>query len=931
MKKLAFLTTIILTANLLFSQINHIDTSFYSEALQETKMVDIYFPPGYDENPDTYYSVIYYLHGWFGDQNEMNGMIGMMESLINNGTIEPVIMVGADNSPGPFEGSMYMNSIIWGNYEDYMINDLTNWVESSFRAYPSRDHRAVLGFSMGGYGTFRFGIMHKDKFRVLAAAASQILNLTEVVLDSTRLHVLQQNQPGPPFFYDYDNSGSGSTTQFMFLVFGAFAPNLNTPQTYINPPIVEFPLDENGDYIDTILMKARNNSIDHLIHQLYPGDSVGIFFGCGSADASIYPCHIAFKDSLELLGLPYEFYDHNGGHMIPGGFKERALIFMDSLLSPPGIPPSTCLPEGITFTTQEEIDNFQINHPNCMEIEGDVTIQGNDITNLNGLSVLTSIGGDLEIYENNELTSLIGLENLASLGGSLSIGGFLLGNTALTSLNSLENLDFINGNLTIYNNYALTSLAGLENIVSIGGSLSIVGTNVMASLAGLADLSSIGGNLLINHNNALTSLAELENLASIGGDLDILWNDALTSMSGLENLTSIGGDLTIGGSYGNPLLLSLAGLENLASVEGSLSILNNYALISLEGLENLAYISDDLFIWCNSTLNSLSGLENLTSIGGDLYIEGDISLTSLSGLENVASIGGDIYIDCNYALTSLAGLENLTAIGGDLYIGYNFGNSILTSLSGLDNLVSVAGDLLIQSNTALISLSGLENLDSIGGHLFILDNAALTSLTGLENLASIGGDLFILDNDALTSLTGLENLASIGGDLMISDNAVLTSLTGLENLAAESITNLKIRENGLLSTCHVQSICNYLASPNGTVLIYDNAPGCNSPEEVLDICIEGVEKEESLSGFDFNFYPSPVTSCATLNFDSDEPGPACVDIYNSTGILVRTRKFTITSIGQSNLVMDFRSLPVGMYLCKVQVGDRVIAKKIIKQ
>ncbi len=63
----------------------------------------------------------------------------------------------------------------------------------------------------------------------------------------------------------------------------------------------------------------------------------------------------------------------------------------------------SCLPEGITFTTQEEIDNFQTNYPNCTEIEGDVLIggwNGSNITNLNGLNVLTSIGGNLEILGN---------------------------------------------------------------------------------------------------------------------------------------------------------------------------------------------------------------------------------------------------------------------------------------------------------------------------------------------------------------------------------------------------------------------------------------------------------------------------------------------------------------------------------------------------
>ena len=44
----------------------------------------------------------------------------------------------------------------------------------------------------------------------------------------------------------------------------------------------------------------------------------------------------------------------------------------------------SCLPDGITFETQAQVDSFQINHPGCFEIEGDVTISGDNITNLNG-------------------------------------------------------------------------------------------------------------------------------------------------------------------------------------------------------------------------------------------------------------------------------------------------------------------------------------------------------------------------------------------------------------------------------------------------------------------------------------------------------------------------------------------------------------------
>lgn len=67
----------------------------------------------------------------------------------------------------------------------------------------------------------------------------------------------------------------------------------------------------------------------------------------------------------------------------------------------------SCLPDGITFTSQEQIDNFQNNYPNCTEIEGDVTISGYDISNLNGLYVVTTVGGGLNINGTTSGASLV--------------------------------------------------------------------------------------------------------------------------------------------------------------------------------------------------------------------------------------------------------------------------------------------------------------------------------------------------------------------------------------------------------------------------------------------------------------------------------------------------------------------------------------------
>lgn len=128
----------------------------------------------------------------------------------------------------------------------------------------------------------------------------------------------------------------------------------------------------------------------------------------------------------------------------------------------------SCLPDGITFKTQWEVDNFPGLYPGCTSIAGDVTIHdesGTGITNLNGLSQLTSIGGKLYLLGNKGLINLQGLHNLTSIGTHLDING----NDRLKSLSGLQNLSHIGGRITLANNDSLQTLTGLEKITKLGG------------------------------------------------------------------------------------------------------------------------------------------------------------------------------------------------------------------------------------------------------------------------------------------------------------------------------------------------------------------------------------------------------------------------------------------------------------------------------
>jgi len=494
-----------------------------------------------------------------------------------------------------------------------------------------------------------------------------------------------------------------------------------------------------------------------------------------------------------------------------------SLITVHSLSQP-------CLPEGITFTTQSQIDSFQVNYPGCTEIEGDVLITGEDIINLNGLDVLTSIGGDLNIEGNDSLVDLAGLDNLDSIGGSL----------------------------TIHNDSSLQNLHGLENLEHIDSSL------------------------------------------------EITKNKGLDSITALGNITHIGGDLIIGktsnlGGGGRP----------------------------------------------NDSLASLAGLEGITYIGGSLSIANNGLLTSLSGLDNVNSISGNLSIFQNHALTSLAGLEGLTSIGGQLRIGFSGlyfsgGNNSLMSLTGLEGLTSIGGSLSICANDALTSLAGLEGLTSIEGCFKICDNYALTTLEGLEELTFIGHLLIgspghggCVGNPSLMSLTGLEGLTSIGGRLKIFANDALTSLSGLDNIESGTIDDLYIRYNDSLSTCHVQSVCDYLISPGGTIEINDNATGCNSPEEVEEAC-DAVSINELPSTDRFTISPNPIESTTIIKYNLSHNSPVFLKIFDVSGREIKTLVNEAQNQGEQRVVFNTSGLKPGIYFTVLKTNEGIQTRKIIK-
>lgn len=259
-----------------------------------------------------------------------------------------------------------------------------------------------------------------------------------------------------------------------------------------------------------------------------------------------------------------------------------------------------CLPNGIAFTNQSQIDNFPTNYPDCTEIIGSVTISG-AINNLNGLSQITTIGNLLH-FQSSDLVNLDGLQNLQSVESL-----FFNNNVNLENIEGLLNLNSV-GRLTFGNNSSLLSLAGLENVISLEFELRITGNQELQSLNGLQNITTIGTDFDINLNPQLLNMSGLESLNIIGRNLTIRENQALNNLQGLDNLIQIGGSLTFSI---NPQLSTIANLVNLTAVEGNFLIQNAPNLANLDGLENLTSIDGSLNIAVNNSLSNIDGIKNI--------------------------------------------------------------------------------------------------------------------------------------------------------------------------------------------------------------------------------------------------------------------------------------------------------------------------------
>ena len=156
-------------------------TTYDNDLLGKTggngRKASVYLPPNY--TPSKKYPVLYALHGIGGDHREW--MSSKPQEILDNlyaaNKIEPMIVVfpngramNPDNAPSDLFGSVNSQAFydFWDkDFKSYLIPH----IESQYSTLTGKSNRALLGYSMGGMQSMRFGLGNPDYFAFVGMLA----------------------------------------------------------------------------------------------------------------------------------------------------------------------------------------------------------------------------------------------------------------------------------------------------------------------------------------------------------------------------------------------------------------------------------------------------------------------------------------------------------------------------------------------------------------------------------------------------------------------------------------------------------------------------------------------------------------------------------------------------------------------------------------
>lgn len=174
------------------------DITHYSKVFGKEKTYRLYLPDNYSQS-DKKYPVIYFFHGWGGryfkddsaklEYDKLGGLVNKYQ----------VILVMWDgkmelSEPRPYNIGNHQDIKFNAQMKDY-FPELVHCIDSAYRTFTDRNHRGIIGFSMGGIMSYYIAGKYPDQ----VSAAVNMVGSPEFFIGLPENHTLYQVR------YTFDN------------------------------------------------------------------------------------------------------------------------------------------------------------------------------------------------------------------------------------------------------------------------------------------------------------------------------------------------------------------------------------------------------------------------------------------------------------------------------------------------------------------------------------------------------------------------------------------------------------------------------------------------------------------------------------------------------------------------------------------------------
>lgn len=161
-----------------------------ARVMKMNKRVFVYTPPGYESSKENY-PVLYLLHGGLEDEESWvnkGRSVQILDNLIAQGLAKPMIVVmpngngnekASQNDMKPLDveqsrESVFADAVL---FSKSLVEDIIPFIESNFRTYNDKDHRAIAGLSLGAINTQTITNNNPNIFSYIGVFSYGILNL----------------------------------------------------------------------------------------------------------------------------------------------------------------------------------------------------------------------------------------------------------------------------------------------------------------------------------------------------------------------------------------------------------------------------------------------------------------------------------------------------------------------------------------------------------------------------------------------------------------------------------------------------------------------------------------------------------------------------------------------------------------------------------